>query len=139
MAKVVAVYNKERRRDHRRAVKMAAILKGFDARIKGVMVTIRDISPGGVGLTGEEPDLSDFNDMDVILNQAGEKIDLSTLDLKVGDITTLEILLTTDEPFVIDVEIRRADNASGNLGARFVNIGNRAFSTLEKIVLGRIR
>ncbi|WP_421783416.1 hypothetical protein [Kiloniella litopenaei] len=138
MAKVVAVYNKERRRDHRRAVNLAAKLRGLEAILKGVRVTINDISPGGVGISGEEEDLEQYGDMDVIVED-GEKLDIDALGLKVGDIVKLEILLKKADPFTIDIEIRRADADHGKLGARFVNIGNRDFNTLEKIVLGRLR
>ncbi|WP_417455257.1 PilZ domain-containing protein [Kiloniella sp.] len=138
MAKVVAVYNKERRRDHRRAVNLAAKLKGIEALLKGVRVTINDISPGGVGIKGEETDLEEYGDMDVIVDD-GEKLDIEGLGLKVGDIVSLEILLKKADPFLIDIEIRRADTDHGKLGARFVKIGNKDFNTLEKIVLGRLR
>ncbi|KLN59650.1 hypothetical protein WH96_16525 [Kiloniella spongiae] len=138
MAKVVAVYNKERRRDHRRAVSLAAKLSGLDAILNGVRVTINDISPGGVGIKGEETDLEEYGDMDVIVED-GEKLDIEALGLKVGDIVSLEILLKKADPFLIDIEIRRADADHGKLGARFVNIGNKDFNTLEKIVLGRLR
>ncbi|MEH6633216.1 MAG: PilZ domain-containing protein [Halopseudomonas aestusnigri] len=138
MAKIVAVYNKDRRRDHRRAVSLAAKLNGLDARINGKDVTIKDISPGGVGIAGEEVDLDDYADMDVVLDE-DEKLDIEGLGLSVGDTVSIEILLEKAEPFSIAIEIRRADQERGKLGARFINIGNRDFNTLEKIVLGRLR
>ncbi|MFD2205285.1 hypothetical protein [Kiloniella antarctica] len=138
MAKIVAVYNKDRRRDHRRAVHLAAKLNGFDARLNNKDVTIKDISPGGVGIAGEEDDLDDYADMDVVLDD-GEKLNIEALGLSVGDVVSLEIFLKTADSFSIDIEIRRADHADGKLGARFVNIGNKDFNTLEKIVLGRLR
>ncbi|WP_419901909.1 PilZ domain-containing protein [Kiloniella sp.] len=138
MAKVVAVFNKDRRRDQRRAVHLAAKLNGLDARLNGTNVTINDISPGGVGISGEEADLEDFAGMDVILDD-GEKLDIAALGLAVGDSARLEIILEKSDPFVIDIEIRRADHGQGKIGARFINIGNKDFNTLEKIVLGRLR
>ena len=138
MSKVVAVYNKDRRRDYRRAVSLAAKLSGINARLNGISVTIKDISPGGVGISGEEADLEQFGDMDVIVDN-DEILDIAALGVVEGDVATLEILLTNADPFTIEIEIRRADKDHGKLGARFVNIGNRAFNTLEKIVLGRLR
>ncbi len=138
MAKVVAVYNKDRRRDHRRAVNLAARLSGINALLNGKRVTINDISPGGVGISGEEIDLEEYADMDVILDD-GEKLDIEALGLSVGDTVNIEILLKSADPFSIGIEIRRADPDHGKLGARFVNIGNSEFNTLEKIVLGRLR
>ena len=138
MAKVVAVYNKNRRRDQRRAVSLVAKLSGVDARLNGIRVTINDISPGGVGISGEEPDPDDYADMDVIVDE-GEMLDIAALGLSVGDVASLEIILKSAEPLSIDIEIRRTNHEHGKLGARFINIENEGFNILEQIVLGRLR
>jgi len=112
LAKVVDVKKEERRRDRRRDVL-------FGASIDGVPVKVVDISISGVKGALE------------ILAAPGHVF-------QEGARTVITFETGPEETQTFEVEIVRVADASGQFGARFVDLTDRQYRMLESAVLGRL-
>ncbi len=137
MAKVVAVTQKERRRDLRRRV-------DFDGLVNDGPVSVMDISASGVGarvLDTPGPMAVGDEGYEIELIPRG---DLGALDdgatsqkFVVGSEATLRLLKDGEEVLSITIEIVRFDEEADSLGARFINIDIDQYSIIERLVTGR--
>lgn len=130
MARVVAVYDKNRRKDHRRPVRI-------EARLNGVPVTVVNISSGGVGLSGSEPDCDEEAGLDVIIDEPSST--LEDVKLQMGDTATLDLLLKEAPVISLQIEVVRFDVEESKIGGRFINVDSHTFDLIEKVVVGRLR
>ena len=117
MARVVSVFQKERRRDLRRSVQ-------FEGLVNDGPVTIVDISASGVGAKvlatpGPMPVGAEGYEIEITPkdHDGGD-----TKDFEVGGEATLALLKDGEQILSASIEIVRFDAEQDSLGARFINI-----------------
>ncbi len=103
---------KEKRRDQRRAI-------SIEGSIDGVRVDLIDLSVTGLG---------------------GRTIALrnsASLYIHEGRYATLEFTSPDGQQVALSVKIQRIDHAAGEFGATFLNLSDRDFDAVEKLMFPR--
>ncbi len=103
---------KERRRDQRRPI-------SIEGSIDGVRVDLFDLSFAGVG------------GCTIVLGKS------AGLNIREGQDATLAFTDPDGRQVTLSVKIQRIDHAAGEFGATFLNLSDRDFDAVEKLMFPR--
>ncbi|TQV80400.1 PilZ domain-containing protein [Denitrobaculum tricleocarpae] len=136
MSKIVAITQKERRRDLRRSV-------SFDGLVNDGPVSVIDISASGVGARvldtpGPMAVGDEGYEIEIVPSHGSDTHGNDTArSFEVGSEATLTVLKDGDRILSVSIEIVRFDPEADSLGARFINIADEQYRVIERLVTGR--
>ncbi len=136
MSKIVAITQKERRRDLRRSV-------SFDGLVNDGPVSVIDISASGVGARvldtpGPMAVGDEGYEIEIVPTRGSDTAGNDTArNFEVGSEATLTVIKDGDRILSVSIEIVRFDPEADSLGARFINIADEQYRIIERLVTGR--